>query len=686
MTTWSSRTRAGWPPPPVDEPAARARRATARASGRSTRSSRWRPACRPGAPGARGRRAGPARRRRCRRPRPSTWRPPRSRSTTRRTNRLVFRAAAGAAGRGRGRPGDRPARGDRRLRLLDRAAAGGRRRRGGPAVRARHRRADRVRAALAAGRPARRRRGDRRGDGVARPRSTARRSTWPTWRSATRVAAAATATARATRARPARPARLLRRALQALAAPRPTPSDGSTGRGPVESAGRRGRARSSPAGDDRCGGWPTGSAQLRDGRPRRRRARGRLAGRAARPDAPARPAGRPPARLIGGRGRPHAPGLERRLRRPPPGRGSAASGRSARWTARAVFGDSDGAGRHGGDHRFRRRGGSSGGRRPARPQPAGRTRRRRPARGRRPRPGRTSSATGRPARGSSTRIAPDAELVSIRVLGPDNRGRRAGPSRRRSSGRSGSGSRSSTSACRRAARRWRSGSTSSPTRPTSPTRCWWRPPTTWSARPIRRCSPPSCRWPPTTPGDPDIWFYNPAPPVEFGAHGLDVDVAWRGGTRIRATGNSFAAPHLAGRAALIRARHPDASPFEVKAMLAATATTRSDPPAGHEATPPGRSGRCRAGCVSPVGLAGVGLVVVVGRRAARRRGPGPLREVGRRRRASASRGPRRRRLVDEPLARAVRCRGLDQSLLRELGSACSSSPSVPLPVVQVRRP
>ncbi|HEY6013239.1 MAG TPA: S8 family serine peptidase [Candidatus Limnocylindrales bacterium] len=75
-------------------------------------------------------------------------------------------------------------------------------------------------------------------------------------------------------------------------------------------------------------------------------------------------------------------------------------------------------------------------------------------------------------------------------------------------------------------------------------------------------------------GDPDAWFYNPAPPVEFGAHGLDVDVAWRGGTRIRATGNSFAAPHLAGRAALLRSRYPHASPFEIKALLAATA---SDP-------------------------------------------------------------------------------------------------------------
>jgi subtilisin len=71
--------------------------------------------------------------------------------------------------------------------------------------------------------------------------------------------------------------------------------------------------------------------------------------------------------------------------------------------------------------------------------------------------------------------------------------------------------------------------------------------------------------------DPDVWFYNPAPPVEFGAYGLDVDVAWRGGGRMRVTGNSFAAPHIAGIATLIRARHPGISPFETKALLAATA-------------------------------------------------------------------------------------------------------------------
>ena len=71
--------------------------------------------------------------------------------------------------------------------------------------------------------------------------------------------------------------------------------------------------------------------------------------------------------------------------------------------------------------------------------------------------------------------------------------------------------------------------------------------------------------------DPLTWFYNPRPPVEFGAWGVDVPVAWRGGSTIIATGNSFAAPHIAGLVAKIRARHPNATPFEVKALLAAGA-------------------------------------------------------------------------------------------------------------------
>jgi len=71
--------------------------------------------------------------------------------------------------------------------------------------------------------------------------------------------------------------------------------------------------------------------------------------------------------------------------------------------------------------------------------------------------------------------------------------------------------------------------------------------------------------------DAAVYYYNPEPPVEFGAFGVDVEIAWKGGTTMIATGNSFAAPHIAGYAALIRSRHPEATPFEVKAILAATA-------------------------------------------------------------------------------------------------------------------
>lgn len=70
--------------------------------------------------------------------------------------------------------------------------------------------------------------------------------------------------------------------------------------------------------------------------------------------------------------------------------------------------------------------------------------------------------------------------------------------------------------------------------------------------------------------EPDPWriYYNPQPPVEFGAWGVDVPIAWKDKGAIVATGNSFAAPHIAGLVALILAKHPGLSPFEVKAILA----------------------------------------------------------------------------------------------------------------------
>jgi subtilisin family serine protease len=72
--------------------------------------------------------------------------------------------------------------------------------------------------------------------------------------------------------------------------------------------------------------------------------------------------------------------------------------------------------------------------------------------------------------------------------------------------------------------------------------------------------------------DPFAITYNPAPPVEFGAPGIDLEVAWLDGTTVTATGNSFAAPHVAGLIARILAKHPSLTPFEVKTILRACAT------------------------------------------------------------------------------------------------------------------
>jgi len=67
--------------------------------------------------------------------------------------------------------------------------------------------------------------------------------------------------------------------------------------------------------------------------------------------------------------------------------------------------------------------------------------------------------------------------------------------------------------------------------------------------------------------DPELVYYNPTPPVEFFARGVDVPVAWIGGGTIRATGNSFATPHVTGLLARIRSAHPTLTPFELKTVL-----------------------------------------------------------------------------------------------------------------------
>jgi subtilisin family serine protease len=72
--------------------------------------------------------------------------------------------------------------------------------------------------------------------------------------------------------------------------------------------------------------------------------------------------------------------------------------------------------------------------------------------------------------------------------------------------------------------------------------------------------------------DPLEFFYNPDPPVEFFARGLNVDVAWPPDGTLRTSGNSLATPHISGICALILGRHPRLTPFELKHVLYRTAS------------------------------------------------------------------------------------------------------------------
>jgi subtilisin family serine protease len=71
--------------------------------------------------------------------------------------------------------------------------------------------------------------------------------------------------------------------------------------------------------------------------------------------------------------------------------------------------------------------------------------------------------------------------------------------------------------------------------------------------------------------DPYTVFYNPRPPVEFFGRGVDVEIAWTDGGTIRATGNSFATPQVAGLCALALSKHPELTPFQLKCVLYLTA-------------------------------------------------------------------------------------------------------------------
>jgi subtilisin family serine protease len=71
--------------------------------------------------------------------------------------------------------------------------------------------------------------------------------------------------------------------------------------------------------------------------------------------------------------------------------------------------------------------------------------------------------------------------------------------------------------------------------------------------------------------DPYLLYYNPEPPVEFGAPGINVRVAWREGGYVTTTGNSFAAPHITGIVTKILGKHPNLTVFQMKSILHALA-------------------------------------------------------------------------------------------------------------------
>ncbi len=76
--------------------------------------------------------------------------------------------------------------------------------------------------------------------------------------------------------------------------------------------------------------------------------------------------------------------------------------------------------------------------------------------------------------------------------------------------------------------------------------------------------------------DPFRFHYNPEPPTEFLARGIDVEVPWLDHRHIITTGNSFAAPHIAGIAALMKSKHAHLRPFQIKTILWATSANVQD--------------------------------------------------------------------------------------------------------------
>jgi subtilisin family serine protease len=73
-----------------------------------------------------------------------------------------------------------------------------------------------------------------------------------------------------------------------------------------------------------------------------------------------------------------------------------------------------------------------------------------------------------------------------------------------------------------------------------------------------------------------VWC-NPHGPAEWGAAGIEMDVAWKDGGRVIASGNSFSAAVITGHLARIVAAHPGLAPWQARTVLAAVAVNAERP-------------------------------------------------------------------------------------------------------------
>lgn len=67
--------------------------------------------------------------------------------------------------------------------------------------------------------------------------------------------------------------------------------------------------------------------------------------------------------------------------------------------------------------------------------------------------------------------------------------------------------------------------------------------------------------------DDAVFFYQHGTLIEFAAKGVDVKVLWAGGAEKVVTGSSFAAPILAGILSRLLSVYPDLTPLQAKALL-----------------------------------------------------------------------------------------------------------------------